>query len=172
MFTALRQLDPVRLSAPFVGRGNGEQKEPEVDTSTTEDVAGRLFLAVGRLSRSLRQAGSPGPGHGSISALATLAASGSMRLGDLAAKEGVAAATMSRIVASLVEAGYARREPDPIDRRAWLATATEDGERMLSGVRSTRVHELNKRIDRLQPDLQKDLAAGLVALEALLSDED
>ncbi|GHF73798.1 DNA-binding MarR family transcriptional regulator [Amycolatopsis bartoniae] len=157
------------MSALFA---DSEQKEREVDTSTTEDVAGRLFLAVGRLSRSLRQAGTPGPGHGSISALATLAAQGPMRLGDLAVKEGVAAATMSRIVASLVESGYARREPDPIDRRAWLATATEDGERLLSGVRSTRVHELNKRIDRLPEELQRDLAAGLVAMEALLSEED
>lgn len=143
-----------------------------MNTSTTEDVAGRLFLAVGRLSRTLRQTGAPGPGHGAISALATLVAAGSMRLGDLAVKEGVAAATMSRIVAGLVEAGYARREPDPIDRRAWLATATEEGERMLSGVRSTRVHELNKRIDRLPVDLQRDLAAGLVALEALLAEEE
>ncbi|NKQ55126.1 MarR family transcriptional regulator [Amycolatopsis sp. K13G38] len=143
-----------------------------MDASPTEDVAGRLFLAVGRLSRSLRQAGNPGPGHGSISALATLAATGPMRLGDLATKEGVAAATMSRIVAGLVEAGYARREPDPVDRRAWLATATEEGERMLSGVRSTRVHELHKRIDRLPPNLRDDLAAGLVAMEALLSDDE
>ena len=143
-----------------------------MDASPTEDVAGRLFLAVGRLSRSLRQAGTPGPGHGSISALATLVALGPLRLGDLAMKEGVAAATMSRIVAGLVEAGYARREPDPVDRRAWLATATEDGQRMLADLRSTRVHELNKRIDRLAPQLRKDLAAGLVAMEALLSDED
>ncbi|WP_246127557.1 MarR family winged helix-turn-helix transcriptional regulator [Amycolatopsis rhizosphaerae] len=143
-----------------------------MDGSATEDVAGRLFLAVGRLSRSLRQAGTPGPGHGSISALATLAAHGPMRLGDLAAKEGVAAATMSRIIAGLVEVGYASREPDPVDRRAWLATATEEGERMLSGVRSTRVRELNRRISRLAPKLQADLAAGLVALEALLADEE
>ena len=143
-----------------------------MDGSPTDDVAGRLFLAVGRLSRSLRQAGGPGLGHGSISALATLSAQGPMRLGDLAVKEGVAAATMSRIVAGLVESGYARREPDPVDRRAWLATATEDGERMLSSVRSTRVHELHRRIDRLSPDVQRDLAAGLVAMEALLSDED
>ncbi|WAL66231.1 MarR family transcriptional regulator [Amycolatopsis cynarae] len=143
-----------------------------MDGSATEDVAGRLFLAVGRLSRSLRQAGTPGPGHGSISALATLVAHGPMRLGDLAAKEGVAAATMSRIIAGLVEVGYASREPDPVDRRAWLATATEEGERMLSGVRSTRVRELNRRISRLAPKLQADLAAGLVALEALLAEEE
>ncbi|HVW40905.1 MAG TPA: hypothetical protein VHC18_06110, partial [Amycolatopsis sp.] len=50
-----------------------------MDASPTEDVAGRLFLAVGRLSRSLRQAGGPGPGHGSISALATLVAQGPLR---------------------------------------------------------------------------------------------
>ncbi|MGA6165486.1 MarR family winged helix-turn-helix transcriptional regulator [Amycolatopsis magusensis] len=141
-------------------------------TSPSQDVSGRLFLAVGRLSRSLRQAGAPGPGHGAISALATLVNYGQLRLGDLAAKEGVAAATMSRIVAALVEAGYVRRESDPIDRRAWLATATEEGERMVSGVRSTRVQELNRRIDRLPPDLRERLIGALPALEALLSDDE
>src|SRR5438105_8448828 len=55
---------------------------------------------------------------------------------------------ISRIIASLVEAGYVSRESDPVDRRAWLATATEEGERLVSGVRSTRVQELNRRLDR------------------------
>ncbi|MBB5853302.1 MarR family winged helix-turn-helix transcriptional regulator [Amycolatopsis umgeniensis] len=141
-------------------------------TSAVQDVSGRLFLAVGRLSRSLRQAGVPGPGHGAISALATLVHYGQLRLGDLAAKEGVAAATMSRIVASLVEAGYVSRESDPIDRRAWLAEATEEGERLVSGVRSTRVHELGKRLERLTPEHQAALAAALPALEALIADEE
>jgi len=143
-----------------------------VTTSTVQDVSGRLFLAVGRLSRSLRQAGVPGPGHGAISALATLVNHGQLRLGDLAAKEGVAAATMSRIVASLVEAGYVSRESDPIDRRAWLAEATEEGERLVSGVRSTRVNELGKRLERLTPEHQAALAAALPALEALIADEE
>ncbi|MBE1576612.1 MULTISPECIES: MarR family winged helix-turn-helix transcriptional regulator [Amycolatopsis] len=141
-------------------------------TSAVQDVSGRLFLAVGRLSRSLRQAGVPGPGHGAISALATLVHYGQLRLGDLAAKEGVAAATMSRIVASLVEAGYVSRESDPIDRRAWLAEATEEGARLVSGVRSTRVNELSKRLERLTPEHQAALAAALPALEALIADEE
>ncbi|AUI62024.1 MarR family winged helix-turn-helix transcriptional regulator [Amycolatopsis sp. BJA-103] len=141
-------------------------------TSAVQDVSGRLFLAVGRLSRSLRQAGIPGPGHGAISALATLVHYGQLRLGDLAAKEGVAAATMSRIVASLVEAGYVSRESDPIDRRAWLAEATEEGERLVSGVRSTRVNELGKRLERLTPEHQAALAVALPALEALIADEE
>ena len=141
-------------------------------TSTSvQDVSGRLYLAVGRLSRSLRQAGVPGPGHGAISALATLVISGQLRLGDLAAKEGVAAATMSRIIASLVEAGYVSRESDPVDRRAWLAKATEEGERLVSGVRSTRVQELNRRRDRLTPEHREALTAALPALEALIADD-
>jgi DNA-binding MarR family transcriptional regulator len=142
-----------------------------VTTSQVQDVSGRLFLAVGRLSRSLRQAGVPGPGHGAISALATLVNSGQLRLGDLAAKEGVAAATMSRIIASLVESGYVSRESDPVDRRAWLAKATEEGERLISGVRSTRVQELNRRLDRLSPEHRDALTAALPALEALIADE-
>ncbi|GAB3485209.1 MarR family winged helix-turn-helix transcriptional regulator [Amycolatopsis cihanbeyliensis] len=141
-------------------------------TSPSHDVPGRLFLAVGRLSRSLRQAGTPGPGHGAISALATLAHYGQLRLGDLAAKEGVAAATMSRIVAALVESGYVRRESDPIDRRAWLATATEEGRRLVSGVRSTRVQELGRRIDRLPDEQREALVAALPALESLLAEDE
>ena len=135
------------------------------------DVPARLYLAIGRLSRSLRRSGSPGLGHGSISALSTLVGCGELRLGDLAAKEGVAAPTMSRIVASLVESGYVRREPDPADRRAWLVMATDDGVRMVSGVRSTRVQELGRRLDSLPPADRARLIEAIPVLEALLTEE-
>lgn len=136
-----------------------------------EDVPARLYLAIGRLSRSLRRSGTPGLGHGSISALSTLVGCGEMRLGDLAGKEGVAAPTMSRIVAALVEAKYVQREPDPVDRRAWLVKATPDGERMVSGLRSTRVQELRRRIDRLPDDKQAVLITAIPVLEDLLAEE-
>ncbi len=135
------------------------------------DVPARLYLAIGRLSRSLRRSGSPGPGHGSISALSTLAACGQLRLGDLAGREGVAAPTMSRIVAGLVESGHVRREPDPADRRAWLVRATEDGERVVSGVRSTRVQELGNRLDRLSPADRTRLVEAIPVLERLLAED-
>ncbi|WP_007025330.1 MarR family winged helix-turn-helix transcriptional regulator [Saccharomonospora iraqiensis] len=141
-------------------------------STSAQDVPGRLFLTIGRLSRSLRQAGAPGPGHGAISALATLAACGRLRLGDLAAKEGVAAATMSRIVSALAEQGYVRRESDPVDRRAWLVTVTDAGQSLLSGVTATRINELSRRIDRLTPEHRDALAAAVPALEALLADDD
>ncbi|GAB3869756.1 hypothetical protein GCM10029964_002670 [Kibdelosporangium lantanae] len=57
-------------------------------TTPTDDVPARLYLAIGRLSRSLRRSGASGLGHGSISALSTLVGCGEMRLGDLATKEG------------------------------------------------------------------------------------
>ncbi len=130
----------------------------------------RLYLAIGRLSRSLRRSGSTGMGHGSISALSTLTYSGTLRLGDLATREGVAAPTMSRIVAGLVESGFVRREPDPADRRAWLVTATEEGERIVSSVRSTRMQELSRRLDKL-PEADRDLLINSIpVLEALLVD--
>jgi DNA-binding MarR family transcriptional regulator len=94
-----------------------------------------------------------------------------MRLGDLANKEGVAAPTMSRIVAALVEAKYVQREPDPVDRRAWLVKASPEGERMVSGLRSTRVQELRRRIDRLSEDKQAQLIIAIPILEDLLAEE-
>lgn len=139
--------------------------------STPNDVPHRLFLSVGRLSRALRQAGAPGPGHGAISAMATIDRYGPLRLGDLAAKEGVAAATMSRIVASLVDAGYMSREPDPADRRAWIAALTEEGEQILGDVQSVRIRELCTRIERLSDERRAALEAALPALEALLDDD-
>ncbi|EHY89139.1 MarR family winged helix-turn-helix transcriptional regulator [Saccharomonospora azurea] len=150
-----------------------ESTEPSTESSeSSSDVPGRLFLIIGRLSRTLRQASAPGPGHGAISAMSTLGACGRMRLGDLAAKEGVAAATMSRIVSALVDSGYVRRESDPADRRAWLVELSADGERLLADVRATRVHELSARIDRLSPEHRSALMAAVPALEALLGDEE
>lgn len=148
--------------------------ECDVTTSAddpTADIPARLYLAIGRLSRSLRRSGTTGLGHGSISALSTLVSCGEMRLGDLASREGVAAPTMSRIVAALVDAGYVQRDPDPVDRRAWLVKPTEEGERMVSGLRSTRVQELRRRIERLSDEQRDTLVLALPVLEKLLAEE-
>ncbi|HEX3592240.1 MAG TPA: MarR family transcriptional regulator [Pseudonocardiaceae bacterium] len=145
----------------------------ETDVVKHEDTA-RLYLAVGRLSRLLRRIGASSAelGHGAVSALFTLVVHKSMRLGDLAAKEGVAPPTLSRIVASLVDGGYVQRTPDPNDGRASLVTPTEEGERVASGLYSTRLRELQRRLDRLPEDQVKLLLAALPALENLVADDD
>ncbi|GAA3438020.1 MarR family winged helix-turn-helix transcriptional regulator [Kutzneria kofuensis] len=140
-------------------------------TTATVDETTRLYLAVGRLSRILRRSGSPGLGQGSISALATLAYKGPMRLGDLAGREGVAPPTLSRIIAALVESGYVMREADPQDGRASLVRATPQGEQVIAGVRSERLHELHNRLERLTEEQRTALAAALPALEALVSED-
>lgn len=137
-----------------------------------DEPATRLYLAVGRLARSLRRTGgSPGLGPGSVSALATLVSCDAMRLGDLAAKEGIAPPTLSRMIAALVDAGYVAREADPADRRASLVTATEQGRAVILEMRSTRMREMQARVDRLAPEHRAALAGALDALEALIDDE-
>jgi DNA-binding MarR family transcriptional regulator len=65
-----------------------------------------------------------------------------------------------------------RREADPDDGRAFLVTPTEAGERIVSGLYSTRLQELQRRIDRLSPEQWTALAAALPALEALVAEDD
>jgi DNA-binding MarR family transcriptional regulator len=151
----------------------GDVTTLETDVIGHEDTA-RLYLAVGRLSRLLRRIGASSSelGHGAVSALFTLVRHKSMRLGDLAAKEGVAPPTLSRIVASLVDGGYVQRTPDPNDGRAFLVTATEEGARVASGLYSTRLRELQRRLDRMPPEQVKLLIAALPALENLVAEDE
>jgi DNA-binding MarR family transcriptional regulator len=135
-----------------------------------EDTA-RLLVAVRRLFRSLRRVTPAGLGNGSLSALATLVKCGSMRHGDLAEREGVTPPTLSRIVAALVDSGLVSRSPDPEDGRAWLVCATAEGEAAVVGMRSARIQELTRRLDRLTAAQRQTLIAALPALEALV-DED
>ncbi|MFI7586492.1 MarR family winged helix-turn-helix transcriptional regulator [Spongisporangium articulatum] len=145
----------------------------DVDTGVIEDdeVLARLSVALGRLTRTLRRGDESGLGPGSISALATLVRSGPMRLGDLAAREGVAPPTLTRIVALLEECGYVERSPDPADRRASLVSATGAGEAVLSGVGGARRSKLAQRLAGLPAAERQRLLAAVRALE-LLADDD
>jgi DNA-binding MarR family transcriptional regulator len=134
------------------------------------DLAARLYLTIGRLCRALRRSGATGLGHGSTSALATTVQAGPLRIGDLAAREGVTAPTMTRIVSVLVSEGYVVREPDPADGRGWLVRATPDGEQMITRVRAARSQALLDRIGRLPTQQRDALLAALPALEALADD--
>lgn len=151
----------------------GQEEGVREAAGASEEDTARLYLAVGRLSRSLRRigGGSEELGHGAVSALTTLVRKGPLRLGDLAAKEGVAPPTLSRVVAALVDGGFVRREPDPNDGRAFLVTATEEGERIISGVSSTRLLALQRRIDRLPAEQWQAVVNALPALEALVAQD-
>ena len=137
----------------------------------TRQGAGRLYLALGRITRVLRREASSPIGHGALSALVTLSQQGPMRLGELAAQEGVAAPSMTRIVASLEQAALVRRTQDPADGRAYLVQATADGEGLVLAGRAARMVALRTRLEGLPPDQQAAVLAALPALEALSSDD-
>lgn len=132
--------------------------------------ATRLYVALGRLTRSLRREVAAPVSHGVLSALVTVVKEGPLRAGELAGREGVAPPSMTKVVTSLEQAGYVERVPDPEDGRAALISATAAGRRLVESTRKLRLHGLARRIDELDPELAAALTAALPALEALAED--
>jgi DNA-binding MarR family transcriptional regulator len=131
-----------------------------------EETAARLHAAAVRLLRLARQgqAGAPNAPH--LSALAAIAAAGPLSLGDLAAREGVRAPTMSRAVERLVTGGLASREPDPADRRRVRIAATEAGRTLLSARRGP-AGIVAERLSRLADSERRALERGVELIERL-----
>jgi DNA-binding MarR family transcriptional regulator len=134
----------------------------------TPDDATRLYVTLGRLTRVLRRAAAGSNiGHGSLSALASLVSDGPMRTGELATVEGIAAPSMTRIVASLEQQGHVRRTTDPIDGRALVVAATASGRKLVLSGREARITELRKRLTALSDEDRLALEAAVPVLEAL-----
>jgi DNA-binding MarR family transcriptional regulator len=139
-------------------------------TPADAELVARLRVAVGRIARKLRQQGSGGLTLTQLSALVTIEQSDSIRLGDLAEREGVAPSTLSRIVATLEDAGLVTRTPDPSDRRSSWMSLTDDGRRRLADVRNERTILLTHRVAALDNEARATLYGALPALEQLAGD--
>lgn len=131
------------------------------------EAAGRLDQALARLVRwSRRQVGGP-LGPGMLSALASLVDGGPVRLGELAAREGSTAATLSRVVAGLEAEGLLLRETDPADRRSSFVRASPRGEAVVRELRERRGAMLLARLAGLPVEQQDALRGLAAALESL-----
>jgi len=137
---------------------------------TEEEVAGRLRIAVNRLQRRLRQESLGGLSPAQASALGSVSRHGSPTLGELAAIEQVQPPTMTRIVASLAEAGMVTRVADPNDRRSARARITPAGERALERMRTRKNAFLLRRLGELGPDGRRHAAELVALLEHLLEE--
>jgi len=133
------------------------------------DDAARLYTALGRLVRRLRQDGVTDLGPSSFSTLVSVVQHGPLRLGDLAKRESVSPPTLSRIIVHLVGSGYLERHPDPQDGRAVLVAATEAGSRLVADVLAARTAALRDQLARLTDTDRDLLVAALPALESLTS---
>lgn len=129
-----------------------------------DELAADLRLAVGRLSRRLRQHAVGGLSPSQVSAMASLDCHGPVPIGRLSRLEGVSAPTMTRIVDRLEQQGLVARRIDPADRRAAVVAMTPDGTSALVRLRHERTAFLADRLAGLD---DKEIAALTAALPAL-----
>jgi DNA-binding MarR family transcriptional regulator len=127
----------------------------------------RLRVALARLARRLRRHEMAGLTPTQLAALATVEQAGPLRLGDLAAAEGIAPSTLTRLVAVLEELGYVRRDADPKDARASTLAITQLGHETMERLRAENSALLTQRVMLLTPQQRSALADALPALEAL-----
>ena len=127
----------------------------------------RLRVALARLSRRLRRHEMAGLTPTQLAALATVEQSGPLRLGDLAAAEGIAPSTLTRLVSVLEELGYVRRDADPKDARASTLAITQLGHETMDRLRAENSALLTQRLMQLSSEYRLALAEALPALEAL-----
>ena len=127
----------------------------------------RLRVALARLSRRMRRHQLAGLTPTQLAALSTVEQAGPIRLGDLAAAEGIAPSTLTRMVAALEELGYVRRDADPRDARASTLAITDAGHKTLERLRDENAALLTKWLAQLLPEQRAALAAAVPALEAL-----
>jgi DNA-binding MarR family transcriptional regulator len=132
----------------------------------------RLRVAVGRLHRRLAQRTSGELTFAQISALVTIEKHGPIRQGELAAREKVAAPSMTRTVGGLMEAGLVEKIPDPEDGRSCHIVVTPAAHALLDKVRSERAAMLSERAARLTPDQYATLVAALPVIEQLAEEDD
>jgi len=152
---------------PVIGTAAGGQGwEAALGDDAEIDVA-RLRVALARLSRRLRKHHLAGLTPTQLAALATVERSGPMRLGDLAAAEGVAPSTLTRLVTALEESGYVRRFADPTDARASTLAVTPRGHEALERIRTETTVSLAHSLRLLTPAQRSALAAALPVLEHL-----
>ena len=169
---------PSGVLAASAGPGTGA--EPESGTgpklALAVDVADadgpvidvtRLRVALARLSRRLRRHELAGLTPTQLAALATVDRSGPMRLGDLAAAEGIAPSTLTRLVTALEDSGYVRRWAEPSDARASTLGITAHGQDALERIRAESTLALAASMQLLAPAQRAALADALPVLEQL-----
>ncbi len=134
----------------------------------TAELAGRLRLAATRIARDgLGQKRVDGMTPSRITALAVLAAEGPLRMGELAARLGISAPTVSRLVDCLAERGFLERVTDEADHRATQVRLSADGIAGLAAVREHGEGLLAEQLGALDEHERAAIGRALPVLERL-----
>jgi DNA-binding MarR family transcriptional regulator len=138
------------------------------DRPTDAALASSLRLAVMRLARRMRaERADTSLTLTQLAALATLERHGSLTPGELAAAERVQPPSMTRVVASLQDAGLVRRAPHPTGGRQVLLWVTPAGAALLREDRRRREAWLTQRLAELDDGERALLAQAAAVLDRL-----
>src|SRR5689334_15934644 len=135
------------------------------------EVSARLQISITRLARILRHQDRDGLTPSMMSALATLNREGPMPLGELAAREHVAAPSVTRIVEKLHREGLVRRAPSQLDGRVVVADVTDEGRSRIEEARSRRTAWMRSRIERLPARDLEIIRRAAAILERLVEEQ-
>jgi DNA-binding MarR family transcriptional regulator len=158
---------PPAKSGPTTGSRVDASRATSASAQVAAIDATRLRVAIARLSRRLRHHELAGLTPTQLSALATVERFGPMRLGDVAAAEGIAPSTLTRIVTALEECAYVKRCAVPGDARASTLAITQRGHDVLERIRQETTATLTESLMMLAPDQVAALATAIPALEQL-----
>jgi DNA-binding MarR family transcriptional regulator len=134
------------------------------ERETARQLNAGAIQVVRALRRGDRAAGLP---SARLSALSELVFGGPCSIGQLAAAEGVAGPTMTRIVDGLEASGLARRRPKSGPGRPVEVSATAKGDRLMRRAAGRRLAAIEAAMGQLSAADQRRLAAAAPALDRL-----
>lgn len=136
---------------------------------TNAGLASALRVSVMRLSRRLRneREASDDLSFNQLAVLFTLARSGPLTIGDLAAEEKVQPPSMTRTVNCLLEKGLVKRDVHASDRRVVVISATDAGTAVVEESRRRKEVWLHQRLIELTPAQRQTLRDATPILEML-----
>lgn len=144
----------------------GDEARPPI-AARADVAAGRLRIAVARMSRWLRPTSSAGSLTATEVDLVLVAVKrGPASMSDMATFCGVNPTMLSRMVPRLVAAGLLERHQGD-DRRVSLVQATPQGRRLVGRVLSERDDALSVLMEALTNEERRALAAATPVLERL-----
>ena len=160
-----------RAAAEAAAAEEARRTRPSGASAASDDqLAGRLRVAVTRLSRRLRQEAVSGVSPSQESALSTINRLGRPTLGELAQAERVQPPSMTRVVAAMEAAGLVSRLADADDRRVSRVTLTRSGRSTLERIRSRKTAYLARRLAPLSTGDRARAATLVSLLEELVED--
>lgn len=153
------------------GASAADADSPGAQADVVPIDATRLRVVIARLSRRMRRHQLAELTPTQLSALSTVERAGPLRLGDVAAAEGIAPSTLTRTVSVLEGRGYVKRCAVPGDARASTLAITPRGREVLKRIRQDSTAMLARLLMRLTPERTAALARAIPVLEQLAEAE-